>query len=73
MARHNLVIEAVRAEDRAAGKAEGEIGGKIEALVAILAPRDIDPDSAAPERILRERDPATRSLDRPCGDRCDHR
>ena len=53
VARHNLVIEAVRAEDRAAGKAEG----KIEALIAILAARDIDPGSAARERILRERDP----------------
>ena len=61
VARHNPVIEAVRAEDRAAGRAEGEIKGeikgKIEALIAILAARDIDPDSAARERILRERDP----------------
>jgi Uma2 family endonuclease len=57
VARHNLVIEAVRAEDRAAGKAEGKIEGKIEALIAILAARDIHPDSAARERILRERDP----------------
>jgi Uma2 family endonuclease len=62
VARHNLVIEAVRAEDRAAGKAEGKIEGKIEALIAILAARDIDPDSAARERILRERDP--QQLDR---------
>jgi hypothetical protein len=53
VARRNLVIEAVRAEDRAAGKLEG----KIEALIAILAARDIDPDSATRERILRERDP----------------
>jgi Uma2 family endonuclease len=58
VARHNLVIEAVRAEDRAAGKVEG----KIEALFAILAARHIDPDGAARERILRERDP--RRLDR---------
>lgn len=57
VARHNLVIEAVRAEDRAAGKAEGKIEGKIEALIAILAARHIDPDSAASEQILRERDP----------------
>ena len=53
VARHNVVIETVRAEDRAAGKAEG----KIEALIAILAARDIDLDSDAREQILRERDP----------------
>jgi hypothetical protein len=53
VSRHNLVIEAVRAEDRAAGKIEG----KIEALFVILAARNIDPDIAARERILRERDP----------------
>ena len=53
VARHNPVIEAVRAEDRAAGRVEG----KIEALVAILAARDIALDSAARERIVRERDP----------------
>jgi Uma2 family endonuclease len=65
VARHNPVIEAVRAEDRAAGRAEGKAEGKIEgkaegkieALLAILAARDIDADSAARERILRERDP----------------
>jgi hypothetical protein len=45
---------------------------QIEALIAILAARDIDPDSATRERILGERDPAaTRSLDRPRGDLCD--
>jgi len=48
VARRNPVIEAVRAEDRAASK--------IEALVAILAARDIDP-GAARERIVVERDP----------------
>jgi Uma2 family endonuclease len=53
LARHNPVIEAVRAEDRAAGKIEG----KLEGLFAILAARDMDPDSAARERILCERDP----------------
>jgi hypothetical protein len=53
VARRNPVIEAVRAEDRA----EGKIEGKVEALIAILAARGIDPDSAARERILRERDP----------------
>ena len=57
VAKHNLVIEAVRAEDRAAGKAEGELAGKLEDLIAILAAREIDLDSAARERILRERDP----------------
>ena len=49
VARHNPVIEAVRAE--------GEIHGQIKALIAILAARDIDLDGAARERILRERDP----------------
>ena len=61
VARHNPVIEAVRARDRASsraeGKIEGKVEGKIEALIAILAARDIEPDSTARERILRERDP----------------
>jgi Uma2 family endonuclease len=48
VARRNPVIEAVRAEDRATSK--------IEALLAILAARNIDP-GAARERIVRERDP----------------
>jgi hypothetical protein len=48
VARRNPVIEAV--------VAEGRIEGKIEALIAILAARDIDP-GAARERILRECDP----------------
>ena len=48
-----IAFEVVRAEDRAAGRVEG----KIEALIAILAARDIDPGRAARERILRERDP----------------
>ena len=54
VARHNPVIEAVRAE--------GEIHGQIKALIAFLAARDIDLDGAARERILRERDP--QQLDR---------
>jgi hypothetical protein len=53
VARHNPVIEAIRAEDRSASRIEG----KIEALIAILAARDIEPDSADRARILCERDP----------------
>jgi hypothetical protein len=55
IARRNPVIEAVRAEDRAAGKIEGTIAGKIEALIAILAARGIEP-GAARDRIVGERD-----------------
>jgi hypothetical protein len=61
VARHNPVIEAVRAEDRAVSKAEGKIEGKvegkIEALIAFLTARDIELDSATRGRILGERDP----------------
>jgi Uma2 family endonuclease len=57
VARHNPVIEAVRAEDRAVSKAEGKIEGKVEALIAFLTARDIELDSATRGRILGERDP----------------
>jgi Uma2 family endonuclease len=57
VARHNPVIEAVRAQDRAEGKEEGKLEGKLEALIAILAARGIEPDGAAHARIAGERDP----------------
>jgi hypothetical protein len=55
--KHNPVIEAIRAEDRAQGKAEGVCRGKAETLVAILAARGaLDP--AQRDRILAEREVA---------------
>jgi Uma2 family endonuclease len=53
VARHNPVIEAVRAQDRASGKLEG----KLEGLIAILTARGIALDSTTRERIVCERDP----------------
>ena len=58
VARHNPVIEAVRAEDRAAGKAEG----KAEAVLTVLAARKVAVGDTERVRILGERDPA--QLDR---------
>lgn len=57
IARRNPVIEAVRTRDRADAMVEGQIAGKIEAVLAILAARGIDL-GAAHERIVHERDPA---------------
>jgi len=50
VAKHNPVIEAIRAEDRAQGKAE--------AVVALLAARGVSLDREEREQILGERDPA---------------
>ena len=60
--RHNPVIEAVRAEDRAAAKAEGKIEGKAEAVLVVLAARGVAVGDAERVRILSEQDPA--QLDR---------
>ncbi|HEX2687983.1 MAG TPA: Uma2 family endonuclease [Kofleriaceae bacterium] len=54
VARHNPVIEAVRAEDRAAAKAEG----KAEAVLVVLATRNVAVGDAERRRILSEQDPA---------------
>jgi len=61
VARHTPVSEAVRAEDRAAGKAEGVqeglLRGKAEAVLAVLAARRITVGDAERVRILGEQDP----------------
>jgi hypothetical protein len=66
VARHNPVIEAVRAEDRAASRAEGVqegiLRGKVEAVLAVLAARNVAVGDAERVRILGERGPA--QLDR---------
>jgi hypothetical protein len=62
VARHNPVIEAVRAEDRAASWAEGFLRGKAEAVLAVLAARNVAIGDAERVRILGEQDPA--QLDR---------
>jgi Uma2 family endonuclease len=66
VARRNPVIEAVRAEDRAAGKAEGDqegfLRGKAEAVLAILATRRSTVGDTERIRILGEND--LRQLDR---------
>ena len=70
VARHNPVIEAVRAEDRAAAKAEGvqegflrgKTEGKAEAVLLVLAARKVAVGDAERERILSEQDPV--QLDR---------
>jgi hypothetical protein len=54
VARHNPVIEAVRAKDRAAAKAE--------AVLVVLAARKVAVGDAERRRILSEQDPA--QLDR---------
>ena len=54
IAKHNPVIEAVRAQDHANGKAEG----MAEAVLAVLALRTLSLDDTARERILGERDMA---------------
>ncbi|HEX3482727.1 MAG TPA: Uma2 family endonuclease [Kofleriaceae bacterium] len=68
IAKRNPVIEAVRAQDRAEGKAkglaegkakglaEGKAKGKAEALVDVLALRNLPVDDAARSRILGEQD-----------------
>jgi Uma2 family endonuclease len=56
IAKHNPVFEAVRAQDRAEGRAEGEAKGRAEALLAVLALRNLSVDDVARERILAERD-----------------
>jgi len=64
--RHNPVIEAVRAEDRAAAKAEGDqegflrgkAEGKAEAVLVVLAARQVAVGDAERVRILSEPDPA---------------
>jgi hypothetical protein len=66
IAKHNPVIEAVRAQDRADGNAQGKAEGnaqgraegKAEALLDVLALRDLAVDAPTRERILGERDPA---------------
>jgi Uma2 family endonuclease len=62
VARRNPVIEAVRAEDRAIGRAEGITRGKAEAVLAVLAARRIAVGDAERVRILDEQDPG--QLDR---------
>lgn len=52
IAKRNPVIEAVRAQDRAEGKAKG----KAEALVDVLALRNLSVDDAVRARILGEQD-----------------
>ena len=52
LAKNNPVIAAARAHDREQGKAEG----MIEALLRLLAVRQIEVDDAARARILNERD-----------------
>jgi hypothetical protein len=56
LAKHNPVLEATRAHDRAEGRAEGRIAGKREALIALLAARGLPLDDAARERIAHEQD-----------------
>jgi hypothetical protein len=56
------LIEAVRAEDRAAAKAEGMAEGKAEAVLVVLAARKVAVGDAERRRIVSEHDPA--QLDR---------
>jgi hypothetical protein len=66
VAKHNPVIEALRAEERAEGRAEGKAEGRAEgkaegraeAIVAVLVARGVALDSGERDRILGERDPA---------------
>jgi hypothetical protein len=70
VAKHNAVIEAIRAEDRAEsraegkaegraeGKAEGKAEGRAEAIVALLSARGVPMSPGERDRILGERDPA---------------
>ena len=66
VAKHNAVIEAVRAEDRAESRAEGRAEGKVEgrveglaeAILAMLLARGVPMSPVERERILGERDPA---------------
>jgi hypothetical protein len=70
VAKHNAVIEAIRAEDRAEsraegkaegraeGKAEGKAEGLAEAIVAMLSARGVRTSPGERDRILGERDPA---------------
>jgi hypothetical protein len=68
LGKHNPVLEATRAHDRAEGLAEGRvegraegrvegrIAGKREALIAVLTVRGLALDDAARERIAQEQD-----------------
>jgi Uma2 family endonuclease len=58
VARHNPVIEAVRAEGKAEGIAEGKAEGIATAILAMLAARGVSLDRAARDQILGERDVA---------------
>jgi hypothetical protein len=62
VAKHNPVIEAVRAEDRAEsraeGKAQGRVEGLAEAIVAMLSARGVPTSPVERDWILGERDPA---------------
>jgi hypothetical protein len=57
LGKHNPVLEATRAHDRAEGLAEGRVEGKREALIALLEARGVSLDEAARQRIAAERDP----------------
>ena len=54
VAKHNPVIEEIRAE----GFAEGTVAGLAEAVLAVLAARGMPPDREQRDQILGERDPA---------------
>ncbi|HEX2688473.1 MAG TPA: hypothetical protein VHN14_17705, partial [Kofleriaceae bacterium] len=60
--KNNPVLEATRAQDRVAARAEGKLEGKLEgqaeAVLLILATRGVSLDPASRARILGEREPA---------------
>jgi len=58
IARRNRRIEAVRAQDRAEGRAEGALRGRAETVLAVLAARGVAVGAADRQRILAERDAA---------------
>ncbi len=53
VAKHNPVIEAIRAE----GRAEGRVEGLAEAIIAMLSARGVPMSMVDRDRILGERDP----------------
>jgi hypothetical protein len=57
LARHNPVIEAARARDRAEGALDGRARGLAEAVVALLTLRGIELQPVHRARIADERDP----------------